>query len=189
MYVMKIVGNIRGLPGLFVGKSPSSVSVNSTLNFHISRYSWCIRCCIKVYYMIHNRQFDYPNALPPCSSLSVVLNSTAAVLLEDIFKGCFNWTPSDKVAGLIVKGSILILGALAMIFLLVVEKLGGILGVCFETQLMFLKTSKFFLINPLVRSQLVCQRYVSFSLLEARKNDFTNFTFRLLRAQHLVYLH
>lgn len=59
-----------------------------------------------------------------------MLNSTAAVLLEDIFKGCFNGKPTDKVAGLIVKGSILALGALAMMFLFVVEKLGGILGVC-----------------------------------------------------------
>lgn len=65
-----------------------------------------------------------------CSSLSVVLNSTAAVLLEDIFKGCFNGKPNDKVASFIVKGSILALGALAMVLLFVVEKLGGILGVC-----------------------------------------------------------
>lgn len=59
----------------------------------------------------------------------MVLNSTAAVLLEDIFKGCFNRKPNDKVAGLIVKGSILVLGGLAMVFLFVVEKLGGILSV------------------------------------------------------------
>ncbi|XP_037038899.1 sodium-coupled monocarboxylate transporter 2-like isoform X3 [Bradysia coprophila] len=89
MYVMKIVGDIRGLPGLFIAGV-------------------------------------FGAAL---SSLSVVLNSTAAVLLEDICKGCFNGKPNDKVAGFIVKGSILALGALAMLFLFVVEKLGGILGV------------------------------------------------------------
>lgn len=63
------------------------------------------------------------------SSLSVVLNSTAAVLLEDILKGCFKRKPSEKVAALFVKGSILFLGAATMGFLFIVEKLGGILSV------------------------------------------------------------
>lgn len=63
------------------------------------------------------------------SSLSVVLNSTAAVLLEDILKGCFKCKPSEKTAAIFVKGSILVLGAAAMGFLFIVEKLGGILGV------------------------------------------------------------
>lgn len=63
------------------------------------------------------------------SSLSVVLNSTAGVLLEDICRGCFKGKPSDKAANLIVKSSIVILGALSMVFLLLVEKLGGILEV------------------------------------------------------------
>lgn len=63
------------------------------------------------------------------SSLSVVLNSTAAVLLEDILKGCFKYQPSEKAAAIFVKSSILVLGAAAMGFLFIVEKLGGILGV------------------------------------------------------------
>jgi solute carrier family 5 (sodium-coupled monocarboxylate transporter), member 8/12 len=63
------------------------------------------------------------------SSLSVVLNSTAAVLLEDILKGCFNVRPTEKVASYFVKGSIVVLGTIAMLLTLVVEKLGGILGV------------------------------------------------------------
>lgn len=63
------------------------------------------------------------------SSLSVVLNSTAAVLLEDILKGCFKCKPSEKTAAIFVKSSILVLGAAAMGFLFIVEKLGGILGV------------------------------------------------------------
>lgn len=63
------------------------------------------------------------------SSLSVVLNSTAAVLLEDILKGCFKCRPSEKTAAIFVKSSILVLGAAAMGFLFIVEKLGGILGV------------------------------------------------------------
>jgi solute carrier family 5 (sodium-coupled monocarboxylate transporter), member 8/12 len=63
------------------------------------------------------------------SSLSVVLNSTAAVLLEDILKGCFNRKPSERVAAIFVKSSILFLGAVTMGFLFIVEKLGGILGV------------------------------------------------------------
>lgn len=63
------------------------------------------------------------------SSLSVVLNSTSAVLLEDILKGCFKVDPSEKVANYFVKGSIFVLGVSAMGFLFVVEKLGGILSV------------------------------------------------------------
>lgn len=63
------------------------------------------------------------------SSLSVVLNSTAAVLLEDILKGCFKRKPSERVAAIFVKSSILFLGAATMGFLFIVEKLGGILGV------------------------------------------------------------
>ncbi|XP_070495286.1 sodium-coupled monocarboxylate transporter 2 [Chironomus tepperi] len=63
------------------------------------------------------------------SSLSVVLNSTAAVLLEDILKGCLKMRPSEKAAAIFVKLSILILGGITMGFLFIVEKLGGILGV------------------------------------------------------------
>lgn len=63
------------------------------------------------------------------SSLSVVLNSTAAVLLEDILKGCFKYQPTERTAAIFVKSSILFLGAAAMGFLFIVEKLGGILGV------------------------------------------------------------
>lgn len=63
------------------------------------------------------------------SSLSVVLNSTAGVLLEDICRGCLKRNPSEKAANFIVKSSIIILGILSMVFLCVVEKLGGILEV------------------------------------------------------------
>jgi Na+/proline symporter len=63
------------------------------------------------------------------SSLSVVLNSTAAVLLEDILKGCFKFNPSEKVATIFVKSCVFILGAFSLGLLFVVEKLGGVLGV------------------------------------------------------------
>lgn len=72
------------------------------------------------------------NWLNACSSLSVVLNSTAGVLLEDICRGCFKGRPSERMAYVIVKGSILVLGVLSMILLVVVAQLGGILEVrCF----------------------------------------------------------
>lgn len=108
---MKIVGNLKGLPGLFIS-GVFGAALRYTL-FHDFKAS--IRFSHTSFYI---------------SSLSVVLNSTAAVLLEDICKGCFNGKPNDKVAGFIVKGSILALGALALALLFVVEKLGGILGVC-----------------------------------------------------------
>ncbi len=63
------------------------------------------------------------------SSLSVILNSTAAVLLEDILKGCLKRKPSEKFANIFVKSSIAILGVITMGLLYVVEKLGGVLSV------------------------------------------------------------
>lgn len=63
------------------------------------------------------------------SSLSVVLNSTAAVLLEDVVKGVLRLKPSEKVSRWFVKGSALVLGMLALGFLYIVEHLGGVLSV------------------------------------------------------------
>ncbi|XP_053690514.1 sodium-coupled monocarboxylate transporter 1-like isoform X2 [Sabethes cyaneus] len=63
------------------------------------------------------------------SSLSVVLNSTSAVLLEDILKGLFRVNPSPFVANIFVRGSVVVLGLAAMGCLFVIEKLGGILSV------------------------------------------------------------
>lgn len=63
------------------------------------------------------------------SSLSVILNSTAGVILEDICRGCFKRQPSERASYVIVKGSILVLGALSIILMVVIERLGGILEV------------------------------------------------------------
>lgn len=68
------------------------------------------------------------------SSLSVILNSTAGVLLEDICRGCFKIQPSERASNAIVKGSVLVLGALSLVFMFVVEKLGGILEVIHNTK-------------------------------------------------------
>jgi solute carrier family 5 (sodium-coupled monocarboxylate transporter), member 8/12 len=57
-----------------------------------------------------------------------VLNSTAGVLYKDIVKGCFKCELSEKAASLFIKGSVLVLGCLAMAFLFIIEKLGGILA-------------------------------------------------------------
>lgn len=63
------------------------------------------------------------------SSLSVILNSTAAILYEDILKGLFKINLNEKQSNWFVKSSILVLGAIAMGGVFIVEKLGGILGV------------------------------------------------------------
>lgn len=63
------------------------------------------------------------------SSLSVVLNSTSAVLLEDILKGMFRVNPSPRVANIFVRSSVVVLGLAAMGCLFIIEKLGGILSV------------------------------------------------------------
>lgn len=66
------------------------------------------------------------------SSLSVILNSTAAVLLQDIVKGLFKMEPNERAAGIFVKLSILVLGGITIGFLFVVEKLGGVLGAAYS---------------------------------------------------------
>ncbi|KAF5308799.1 hypothetical protein FQR65_LT06032 [Abscondita terminalis] len=63
------------------------------------------------------------------SSLSVVLNSTSAVVLEDFVKGCLRMRITEKTATILVKIVILVLGALSMGFLFIVERMGGILAV------------------------------------------------------------
>lgn len=63
------------------------------------------------------------------SSLSVVLNSTGAVLLEDVVRGLFGMRPSDRAATAFVKVSVVVLGLLSLACLYIVEHLGGILAV------------------------------------------------------------
>ncbi|KAF5300336.1 hypothetical protein FQA39_LY11193 [Lamprigera yunnana] len=62
------------------------------------------------------------------SSLSVVLNSTSAVVLEDFVKGCLRIQLQEKTATLLVKIVTLILGAMSMGFIFIVERMGGILA-------------------------------------------------------------
>ncbi|XP_018568626.1 sodium-coupled monocarboxylate transporter 1-like [Anoplophora glabripennis] len=62
------------------------------------------------------------------SSLSVILNSTAQVFLEDFMKGCMRLTLTERTATLIVKAVVLVLGLVALGFLYVVEHMGGVLA-------------------------------------------------------------
>ncbi|XP_074040290.1 sodium/solute co-transporter-like 5A11 [Leptinotarsa decemlineata] len=62
------------------------------------------------------------------SSLSVVLNSTAQVFLEDFLKGCMKMTLSERIATIVVKGVVLALGLVAVGFMYVVEHMGGVLA-------------------------------------------------------------
>ncbi|XP_058803067.1 sodium-coupled monocarboxylate transporter 2-like [Phymastichus coffea] len=63
------------------------------------------------------------------SSLSVGLNSTSVVLLEDFVKGCFKLKPNEKWASIFVKSVVVVLGLVALGLVFVVEKLGGVLSV------------------------------------------------------------
>lgn len=62
------------------------------------------------------------------SSLSVVLNSTATVILQDVVRGLFGLKPGDKTATIFAKFCTLFLGLLALASLLWVEKLNGVLA-------------------------------------------------------------
>lgn len=59
----------------------------------------------------------------------MILNSTAAVVLEDFVKGCMRIHMNEKTAHFFVKVVVLSLGALSMGFIFVVERMGGVLAV------------------------------------------------------------
>ncbi|XP_029174908.1 sodium-coupled monocarboxylate transporter 1 [Nylanderia fulva] len=63
------------------------------------------------------------------SSLSVGFNSTSVVILEDFVIGCFKMKPSDRCSRIFVKVLVLFFGLLALSFLFLIEKLGGVLAV------------------------------------------------------------
>ncbi|XP_065163500.1 sodium-coupled monocarboxylate transporter 1 isoform X2 [Atheta coriaria] len=62
------------------------------------------------------------------SSLSVILNSTSMVFLEDFIKGCLRMSLPERTESIIVKVVVLFLGAVAVGFLFVVEHMGGVLS-------------------------------------------------------------
>lgn len=61
------------------------------------------------------------------STLSVIMNATSLVVLEDIVRGCMKRNPSEAQASLLVIGVVVALGATSLILLLFVEKIDGIL--------------------------------------------------------------
>lgn len=63
------------------------------------------------------------------SSLSVVLNSTATVILQDLLKGYFGMRRSARFELLTVKVCIALLGVVSMLLVLVIEQMGGVLAV------------------------------------------------------------
>ncbi|XP_072747125.1 sodium-coupled monocarboxylate transporter 2 isoform X2 [Anoplolepis gracilipes] len=63
------------------------------------------------------------------SSLSVGFNSTSVVILEDFVMGCFKMKLSDRCSTIFVKILIFFFGLVALSFLFLIEKLGGVLSV------------------------------------------------------------
>ncbi|XP_033191923.1 sodium-coupled monocarboxylate transporter 1 [Bombus vancouverensis nearcticus] len=63
------------------------------------------------------------------STLSVGLNSTAVVVLEDFVKGCFGLKLTDRCSHIFVKCLVVLLGCIALGLLFLVEKLGGVLAI------------------------------------------------------------
>ncbi|XP_016967485.1 sodium-coupled monocarboxylate transporter 1 [Drosophila biarmipes] len=64
------------------------------------------------------------------SSLSVTLNSTSLVILQDIVRGCFKRQPGERASAIIVKSSIIIMGLVAIGSMFIVDKVSGILSIC-----------------------------------------------------------
>ncbi|XP_066599896.1 sodium-coupled monocarboxylate transporter 1-like [Prorops nasuta] len=63
------------------------------------------------------------------STLSVGLNSTSVVLLEDFVKGSFKMKPNERCASIFVKSIVVLLGFIALGLVFFVERLGGVLVV------------------------------------------------------------
>lgn len=108
LFVMQSMGKIIGFPGLFMAGV-----CGAALRYIMQILPTFLRNITLFLY----------------SSLSVILNSTASVVLEDIIRGAANCRPSEKQASFIVKGTIGVLGLLSMMLVPVVERLGGVLAV------------------------------------------------------------
>ncbi|XP_016973085.2 sodium-coupled monocarboxylate transporter 1 [Drosophila rhopaloa] len=76
------------------------------------------------------------------SSLSVVLNSTSLVILNDVVRGCFKMQPGEKASTILVKSSIIVMGFIAFALLFILEKVSGLLSIC--TSLVAISTSSLF---------------------------------------------
>nr|XP_044251073.1 sodium-coupled monocarboxylate transporter 2-like [Drosophila takahashii] len=63
------------------------------------------------------------------SSLSVYLNSTSLVILQDIVRGCFKMQPGERASSIVVKSSIVLLGIIAFAMVFLLEKASGILSI------------------------------------------------------------
>ncbi|GBP36803.1 Sodium-coupled monocarboxylate transporter 1 [Eumeta japonica] len=63
------------------------------------------------------------------SSLSAVLNACALVVVEDIIRGWLRWKLKPLVEGLMARFVAAFLAVVALLMLMVIEKLGGVLGV------------------------------------------------------------
>lgn len=63
------------------------------------------------------------------SSLSTGLNSMAAVVLEDFYKGFFKRKLTEKETYMLMKTTVVVLGTICVGLVFVVEKMGAVLQV------------------------------------------------------------
>lgn len=61
--------------------------------------------------------------------MSSSLNALGATLFEDFIRPCFRNTLSDKLANNIIKCVVVVIGALCVLIVFVVDKLGAVLQV------------------------------------------------------------
>ncbi|PSN54833.1 Sodium-coupled monocarboxylate transporter 2 [Blattella germanica] len=67
------------------------------------------------------------------STMSSCLNSLGATLFEDFVRPCLNVKVSDKVASNIIKIIVIIIGAVCVVMVFLVDKIGGILQLAMST--------------------------------------------------------
>lgn len=64
-----------------------------------------------------------------CSTMSSTLNSLGATLFEDFVRPCLDIKLSDKTSNNIIKLIVVIVGALCVLMVFFVDKVGGIIQV------------------------------------------------------------
>lgn len=77
------------------------------------------------------------------STLSTVLNSAAAVVLEDFFKPLSKHPLSERKTAFIMRGTVLILGLISLLLVPVVQNMGGIL----QLGISIVRIAQFYLIK------------------------------------------
>lgn len=102
LLVMDVLGNIPGLPGVFVA------GIFSAALRYVNTFYYVIRNTRVRLSTVSKKLYDY------CSSLSTSLNSMSAVVLEDFYKPFFKKNLSERQTNWLLRSVVILLGVLSL---------------------------------------------------------------------------